>query len=335
MYYSLLGRGFSLQIDMSKIPVTVVTGFLGAGKTSLLNHLIETHPDKKFAIIENEFGEENIDSELVANVESDDIFELSNGCICCSLNQDLYDLLQKLIQSDHQFNHLLIETTGIADPGSILASFVSDPFIKKEFDLDSVICLIDAKNAISDLEKEEVLHKQIAIADTVLINKVDLIQEQELEEIKTIVRAKNKWAKQFTCSNAKLKGETLLDVYSYDPMKIYQFIFQIEGKQKDHSLQHEIDNMLFTSEKAMDQMKLGMWLDAFLQFNQDSIYRIKGIVNIAGFDNRVVLQSVHTQIQATVGKAWDKDEKRESKIVIIGKSLNKDVITDNLMELCM
>ena len=320
---------------MSKIPVTVITGFLGAGKTSLLNNLIKEYPEKRFAIIENEFGEANIDSGLVTNIQNEDIFELTNGCICCNLNQELFVVLQKLIDSNHEFNHLLIETTGIADPGNILASFISDPIVKSQFELDSVVCLIDAENAISDLGKEDILSKQIAVADCILINKTDLVDAKTKKEVKNKVSYLNRFSKIHETRFSQIKEINLLDTYSYDPSKVFQFILNFNKDGNSQESAHGIENMLFTTEKPMDQMQLGMWLDAFLQFNQDTIYRIKGILNIAGVDNRIILQSVHTQIQATVGKAWDCKEKRESKIVIIGKDLNKSAISKNLEELCI
>lgn len=319
---------------MSKIPVTVITGFLGAGKTSLLNNLIEAYPEKRFAIIENEFGEANIDSELVNNVQNEDIFELSNGCICCSLNDELYNVLKRLIQSDHQFNHLLIETTGIADPGTILSPFVTDPFIKKEFSLDAVICLVDAENAVTLLDKEEVLSKQIAISDKIIINKTDIAGTKKTKELKNQIQQLNKFASIEECIFAKPTNPLILDSYSYDPSKVYEFIFGLESNSSHNKeLEHNIDNMLFTSKLPMDQLKLGMWLDAFLKFNQDSIYRIKGVLHLHGVDNRIILQSVHTQVQATVGKTWEEETLRENKIVIIGKNLNKNAIEKNLYEL--
>ncbi len=319
---------------MAKIPVTLITGFLGAGKTSLLNHIIETYPSKKFAIIENEFGEENIDSQLVTNIKNEDIFELSNGCICCSLNDELYVVLQNLIKSDHQFNHLLIETTGIADPGSILASFVTDPFIKKEFVLDAVICLVDAENANHMIKQEEILKKQIAISDKILLNKTDLAGPEKTNHLREELKNLNQFASIDDCIHAKPSYKNILDSYSYDPTNIYQFVLglkQVEPREKDTT--HGIENMIYSTTTPMDQLKLGMWLDAFLRFNQDSIYRIKGILNLAGLNNRIVLQSVHTQIQVTVGKVWDEHDSKESKIVIIGKNLNRGAIKKNLDEL--
>lgn len=319
---------------MSKIPVTVITGFLGAGKTSLLNQLIKNHKDKKFVIIENEFGEENIDSELVANIGGEDLFELSNGCICCNLNTELFLVLENLIKNNHSFNHLLIETTGIADPGNILASFITDPGIKAKFELDSVICLIDAANAEKDLEKEEVLNKQIAISDTLILNKIDLSNEEATKQLHSKIRDINPTANIHQAVQSKLNVE-LLDVYAYNPKHIYQFLFSVDGidsNNKKHD--HNIENFCFKNELAFNQMKLGGWLDAFLQFNSDTIYRIKGILNIAGMNNRVLLQSVHTQIQATVGRPWGENEIRESKLVFIGKELNSKVIEKNLIELC-
>jgi len=320
---------------MSKIPVTVITGFLGAGKTSLLNHLIKKHDEKKFVIIENEFGEENIDSELVTNIDNENLFELTNGCICCNLNTELYLVLENLIKSTSNFNHLLIETTGIADPGNILAAFISDPGIKSKFELDSVICLVDAANAEQDLENEEVLNKQIAISDTLVLNKTDLSSADNIERLYSKIKEINPTACIHRAQQSKLDKQQLLDVYAYKPQKIYQFLFSVDGMEKpENKHKHSIENYCFKSSRALDQMKFGGWLDAFLQFNSDTIYRVKGILNIAGLDNRILLQSVHTQIQATVGRPWETDESRESKMVFIGKNLNREVIDRNLLELC-
>jgi len=319
---------------MSKIPVTVITGFLGAGKTSLLNQLIKKHDDKKFVIIENEFGEENIDSELVANIKNENLFELSNGCICCNLNTELFLVLESLIKNNHSFNHLLIETTGIADPSNILASFISDPGIKKKFDLDSVICLVDAANAEQDLKNEDVLNKQIAVSDTLILNKTDLSNENAINNLYSKIKTINPTATIHQSVNSKVEAN-LLDVYAYDPKNIYQFLFSVDGnKRNNNKHDHSIENYCFKSELAFNQMKLGSWLDAFLQFNSDTIYRVKGILNIAGMKNRILLQSVHTEIQATVGRPWEDHEVPESKLVIIGKDLNTEIIGKNLLELC-
>ena len=318
---------------MNKIPVTIITGFLGAGKTSLLNHLIKNHKDKKFVIIENEFGEENIDSELVTNIENEDLFELSNGCICCNLNTELFLVLENLIKTKHSFNHLLIETTGIADPGNIMASFIADPDIKAKFEIDSVICLIDAANADNYLEKEDVLSKQIAISDTLILNKVDLSNKEAIKHLHSKIREINPTANIHQSIQAVLNAK-LLDVYAYNPKHIYQFLFTVDGLKNKGKHHHNIENFCFKSTLAFNQVKLGAWLDAFLQFNSDTIYRVKGILNITGLNNKILLQSVHTQIQATVGQAWGKNETRESKLVFIGKKLNTEVIEKNLIELC-
>lgn len=320
---------------MSKIPVTLITGFLGAGKTSLLNQLTSSYPDKKFAIIENEFGEVNIDSELVTNVQNEGVFEMSNGCICCSLNDELYVVLKNLIQSNHPFNHLLIETTGIADPSSILASFIMDPFIKKEFQLDSVICLADAENGLRLLENESIFTKQIAVADQIILSKSDLAGREKTDLLKKELKKINQYAVLGEAEFGKSSNKNLLDSFSYDPGKVYQFVLAVEGKSDKNEENHGIENMCYTTKIPMDQTKLAMWLDAFLTFNQDSIYRIKGILFLQGLKNRIILQSVHTQFQATVGKAWGKEEQKESKIVIIGKSLNREAIKRNLDELLL
>src|SRR6187402_984934 len=156
----------------NRIPVTILTGFLGAGKTTLLNHLIKEYPEKKLAVIENEFGEINIDSELIVSSADNNIFELSNGCICCVLNDDLVNLLYELLESKKVFNHLIIETTGMADPGAVALNFISDFGIQQKYRLDAVVALADAINLKSQLAETEEAAKQLAIADFILLNKI-------------------------------------------------------------------------------------------------------------------------------------------------------------------
>ena len=215
-----------------------------------------------------------------------------------------------------------------------MASFISDPGIKAKFEIDSVICLIDAANVEKDLENEEILNKQIAISDTLVLNKIDLSNEKAIKQLHSKIREINPTASIYQAVQSKLDVE-LLDVYAYNPKHIYQFLFTVDGiKNNNKNHEHTIENYCFKNTQAFNQMKLGAWLDAFLQFNSDTIYRVKGILNIAGVDNKIILQSVHAQFQATVGRAWDKNETRESKLVFIGKKLNSKVIEKNLIELC-
>lgn len=327
----------SKKRTMSKIPVTVITGFLGSGKTTLLNNLIKKYPNKKFAIIENEFGATNIDSELVTNVKNEDIFELSNGCICCSLNAELYQVLQKLLSSGLGFNHLLIETTGIANPGSIIAPFVTDFQIKAQFQLDSVVCLVDAEHVKTNLEKEEVTAKQIATAYTLLLNKIDLISPKEQKDLSELLSEMNSQARLYTTSFSDINNHQIIGVEAYNMANIYRFVLNVANKQKDTSGpkpdNHGIEAHCFSLKKPLNQEAFALWLEAFLQFNPETIYRVKGIVDFKGVSNRILVQSVHTRIQANVGRPWDNSEERISQLVIIGKQLNKEIIQKNLEEL--
>lgn len=317
-----------------KIPVTVITGFLGAGKTTLINNLIEKHPQKRFAIIENEFGATSIDSLLVTNVEDEQIFELSNGCICCSLNAELYQVLERLTKAPVNFNHLLIETTGIADPGSIIAPFVTDISIKAQFSLDSVICLVDAEYGKSTLESQDVAAKQIVTADTLLLNKTDLLGDNQREEIEELLHKLNPRARHISTSMAEIRHHNILDVNSYDPGNIYEFVFHMSHKNKQSApMIHDIQTHCFTLERPLNQDQFALWLEAFLQFNTDTIFRVKGVIHFNGIPNKILVQSVHTRIQAHVGQPWN-NEQPVTQLVVIGKNLNIPVIEKSLLEMC-
>lgn len=320
---------------MNKISVSVITGFLGAGKTSLINKILSQNKETKFAIIENEIGKENIDSQIIAQDNKEDIFELSDGCICCSLNDELLSVLDKLIKSEYKCDHLLIETTGIADPASILAPFISDIYLKAHFQLNSLLCMIDAENIEKQLSRDDICLKQISISDYIIVNKTDLIDSDGILEVENTIRSINPEAKLIKTNKTE---DSIIDIIhedAYKPEKVYKRIFSLENKNDDNKRStHGIETVLFKLEKALIQEEFALWLEAFITINKDSIYRVKGIIYIENIANRIIIQSVHTRIQATVGSPWNK-EKPESKIVVIGKNINKKAIEKNLRSLCI
>jgi len=206
-------------MDDNRIPVTIITGFLGAGKTTLLNNLIKKHKEKKFAIIENEFGEIGIDGGLIVGA-GENIFELANGCICCSLNDDFYKTINQLMDGQYVFNHLLIETTGIADPDTIIKAFIAVEDIQMQFVLDSVICLADAINMEDLIDEQPELRKQLALSDIVLLNKTDGIQLDYAHELTRLISEINPTAQVFPVVHANISEIDILDTFSFSAKEI-------------------------------------------------------------------------------------------------------------------
>lgn len=307
----------------SKIPVTIITGFLGAGKTTLLNQLIEHNPDKKFAIIENEFGDIPIDQELVMNAK-DGIFEMSNGCICCSLNVELGELLQKLMSDAYEFDHLIIETTGIAEPDGIASAFIGGNRSSK-FMLDGTVCLADALDIIVNLKERGEVHKQVSFADVIILNKTDLISEDELVEAKIALKSYNAEAPIYTCSYGKV-DENLLDLQAYNSDGLENKLLN----PHHHHHHNEVVAHSFEIREPLISEKFEHWITMLLFLSGYQIYRIKGILNLKGESNKVIFQSVRSNSKIDIGSPWLDGEIRKSKIVFIGNNIKRKPLEKGL-----
>lgn len=314
----------------TRIPVTIVTGFLGAGKTTLLNHLIKEYPKKKFAVIENEFGEINIDSQLIVSADSN-IFELSNGCICCVLNDDLVNLLYELLDSGKEFNHLIIETTGMADPGAVALNFISDFGIQQKYRLDAIIALADAVNLKKELAETEEAAKQLAIADHILLNKISSVEQEELEEIKNIVRGINHTASLTLCDYAAPKGVDILQLKAFSAKFVLATDFEnyeapsiMKGLQKEH-VHTDVTSVSVVLKGKLHPIIFDNWIT--LMLFSSTIFRIKGVLNMQGFDRKFIFQSVGSQFVSELGPEWE-NEDRINKMVFIGKKLDRKVIEE-------
>ena len=299
-----------------KVSVTIITGFLGAGKTTLLNQLIEQYPDKKFAIIENEFGDIPIDQELVVNAK-DGIFEMTNGCICCSLNVELGELLKKLMSDDYKFNHLIIETTGIAEPDGIASAFIGGNRSSK-FVLDGTICLADAHDIITNLKERGEAHKQISFADVIVLNKIDLVAEDELEESKMALKKLNAEAPIFESSYAKIH-EDLLHLQAYDGNRLENKLLN----PHHHHHHNELVAHSFEFKEPLIPEKFEHWITMLLFLSGYQIYRIKGILYLKDESHKVIFQSVRSNSKLDIGGPWMEGEIRKSKIVFIGNNIKR------------
>jgi len=335
-------------MDQDRIPVSIITGFLGAGKTSLLNNLIRKHPEKKFAIIENEFGETGIDGGLIA-AAPEAIFELNNGCICCTLGDDFIFTLENLLGSSYEFDHLLVETTGIADPSGIVDAFVSGTTIQQRFRIDSVLCVADAVNMEDLFDKRPEVRKQIALADIVLLNKTDCVDPSKIMELSQMIKGINPMAKILPTTFGSVDGIEVLNIHSFsgeavgkstlafcridhpdhNPMQ-KSYVHNTQKPNQNH--QHDISSVGFTFMGSFDVNKFGVWMQNYLYFNQDTVFRAKGIMSFGQTEDQFIFHAVRSSFMFEVGKPWG-DEERFSKLVFIGKDISEKELEANLLQL--
>lgn len=317
------------------IPVTILTGFLGSGKTTLLNRLLAANPNKRFAIIENEVGEINIDSNLISENKNAGVYELTNGCICCSINADLGIALNSIIVSGERYDHLIVEATGIASPVEVIRTFSEGSRVKKYFKLNSVICLVDARNYLQQLTLHEETRLQTAWSDVILINKTDLATANQTEEIESIVTQINPFATILKTQYTDAPEIDLLATMDINPRKTEQSILSFQAlKPVQKNNVHNIQTVGIHISGSFEQNKIAWWLDGFLFTNARNVLRIKGILSITDIPHRLIIQSTGgTEYQVEKGSEWENEERRFSKIVIIGTNLDADQIKENIQAL--
>ncbi|WP_430813471.1 CobW family GTP-binding protein [Carboxylicivirga sp. RSCT41] len=320
----------------NKIPVTIITGFLGSGKTTLLNNIVKQFHHKKFAIIENECGDVGIDGDLILG-ESDAIFELNNGCICCSLQDGFVNTINKLLNSPHQFDHLLIETTGIANPDSVIGTFIATEAIQQKFVIDSVICVADAVNIEDFINDQPEVRKQLALADITLINKADSVQKSYLQDLQQLIAAINPMSRIHKVSYSNISEISILDNYYFTSEAIEQktadFPFA-NGLKLDTSQllgRHDITAEGFLISGDIDMEKFESWMKGFLFFNSHAVFRAKGILSTTESKQKLVFQSIGTSYQLEYGKAWS-NEQHFNKFIFIGKYIDREMIESSLMQ---
>lgn len=326
---------------MAVKPTTILTGFLGSGKTTYLNHLLEQNPNTRYAIIENEYGEQSIDSELIIRGD-DDIVELNNGCLCCTLNDNLYDILNILYQRRDEYDEVIIEATGVADPRGLATPFTAHPSIKKQFPLRRIICLVDASLIKRQLnETEEAIH-QITFSDVLLVNKTDLVHQsylstlverlQKLNPLALVVKGQQK---DFPLIEIEKRNPQFNDVLSNSEEEHHAATqdFPVPKPQRHHHDHAHTDGIVSCTvvfDQPFDYQTLRHRLTVYLLFQAQDLYRMKGLLWLGDSDQ----QSVGKRLVFEEKKPWKATEKRQSKIVFIGKNIQKEAL-EKMLSRCL
>ncbi|MDM0122436.1 CobW family GTP-binding protein [Variovorax arabinosiphilus] len=349
---------------MALIPATILTGFLGSGKTTLLKRILSEAHGQKIAVIENEFGEENIDSDILVTESKEQIVQMSNGCVCCTIREDLREALQLLAAKKRQglldFDRVVIETTGLADPGPVAQTFFMDDEIAESYLLDSILTLVDAKHAPQQLNDRQEARRQVGFADQIFISKSELVSEAETEALIHRLKHMNPRAPQQKAHFGDVPLKDIFDLRGFnlnakldiDP----DFLSADEHDHHDHDHAHgehcdhpshahdghghhhhtddDVKSFVYKADRAFDPAKLEDFLGAVVNIYGPKMLRYKGVLNMKGTDRKVIFQGVHQLMGSDLGPEWGADEARQSRMVFIGIELPRDILEQGL-EQCL
>lgn len=341
------------EATSSKIPVTVLTGYLGAGKTTLLNRILSENHGKKYAVIVNEFGEIGIDNDLIIGAD-EEVFEMNNGCICCTVRGDLVRIMDGLMKRKGKFDAIIVETTGLADPAPVAQTFFVDEDVQKNARLDAVVTVADAKWLSDRLKDAPEAKNQIAFADVIVLNKTDLVTKGELAEVEARIRAINPYAKLHRTERCSVALADVLDRGAFDLDRILDIepdFLEADDHDHDHDHHHhdghdhhhhdhsqehshglkhyhdeDMQSLSLKTDKPLDPNMFMPWLQNLVQVEGGKILRSKGILAFHDDDDRYVFQGVHMMLEGNHQRKWKEGEPRESRLVFIGRELPEEAI---------
>jgi G3E family GTPase len=346
---------------MSLIPATILTGFLGSGKTTLLKRVLQEAHGQKIAIIENEFGEENIDSDILVSDTTEQIIQMSNGCICCTIREDLRatlrDLAEKKRKGELVFDRVVIETTGVADPGPVAQTFFMDDEVAESYLLDSILTLVDAKHAMTQLDERQEARRQVGFADQIFISKTDLVAKDDVDALIHRLKHMNPRApikavhfgdvalsEVFDLRGFNLNSKLDIDPdflkdddvdhsgHNHAPGEACDHASHDHGGGHHHAQDDDVKSFVFKSDRAFDPAKLEDFLGAIVNIYGPRMLRYKGVLHMKGTDRKVIFQGVHQLMGSDLGPAWADGEQRVSKMVFIGIDLPKDIFLQGMAQ---
>jgi G3E family GTPase len=314
-----------------RIPATVVTGFLGSGKTTLINRILREQHGRKIAVIVNEFGAISIDGQLVIHDEEAQLVEFNNGCLCCTVRGDLVETLGRLQERPDKLDGILIETTGLADPAPVASTFFAADEVKAGIRLDAFVTVVDAVNLETNLAQSNEAMEQVAFSDVILINKMDLVSSEQMDKIERRVRHLNPIAKIYHTANSEIDLGAVLDIGAFDLMQKLEVDPEFLG---DHEHEHDaaIGSFVLEETRPIDINRLMTWMSATAQERGDDLYRTKGIFYAKGFEERLVFQSVRMLTTLRRDRSWQPDETRLTQFVVIGKNLDRQAFEAGLAD---
>jgi G3E family GTPase len=305
-----------------QIPVTVLTGYLGAGKTTLLNRILSENHGKKYAVVINEFGELGVDNDLVVDAD-EEVFEMNNGCICCTVRGDLIRIISALIKRKGKLDGIIIETTGLADPSPVAQTFFVDEDVKARTKLDAIVTVADARNLPARLDDSHEAQEQIAFADVIILNKTDLVTAEELAVVEHRIRTLNPQARLHRTERALLPIDQVLGQGGFDLTRILEVEPDFLSGEDEHEHDSEVTSVSFELDRSLDAERFNAWIGGLLAQQGQDLLRTKGILDFAGQDQRFAFQAVHMLAEGDVIGPWRDGEPRRSKLVFIGRKLNR------------
>ncbi|MEN9809146.1 MAG: hypothetical protein RLZZ488_713 [Pseudomonadota bacterium] len=313
-----------------EIPVTIVTGFLGSGKTTLLNRMLTESHGKKIAVVLNEIGDVNLDSELVVQTLGEELKVMNNGCLCCTVRGDLTRVAKDLLKNNVDFDHLVIETTGMADPSPVAQTFFMDEDLQRHYYLDAILTVVDAFHIGKNLKTVRETQDQIGFADVIILNKTDMVGPAELGDAEKLIRGINGVAKLFKTQKCSLPISDVLGISAFDLQDRVKIDPSIMVEYHEHSHDDEIQSIYIEEKRPLDLEKLNKFMALLVNELGEQVLRSKGVLHIKDNPLRVVFQGVHMTVGSSPDREWAAGEERKTQMVFIGRHLPRDVLAEGL-----